>query len=349
MRLITKTTLLYLLLALAVFSIGGVITYQNVRKTVQEETDYALMAVLRLTVKSMKEGTPPSSLENRKIRIEEITAPEAFSPRPVFSDTLAMHFQLERMEQQRKASIVREINGVWYRLSVTDVIIELHDVYDGVLAIMVRLFIFLTISFLIFSFIIQNNLFKPFHQTLQSIRNFTLKGKDQLSFAKTSTKEFSELNEFVQQMTQKARQDYRSLKEFSENASHELQTPLAIAQGKLELLLSSPNLSEEQLVLVQDALTSISRMSRLGTGLGLIAKIENREFQTRSPMIFQNWLTKPFIVFRTYSPCGMSNYKPSFLRMYNCGSTPIWQRSFSTIFLKMRYITILQRAGLALN
>jgi signal transduction histidine kinase len=87
-------------------------------------------------------------------------------------------------------------------------------------------------------------------------------------------------------MTQKARQDYVTLKEFSENASHEMQTPIAIAKGKLELLLESKDLEPEQLGLIQSAQEALSKLSKMGKSLSLLTKIENQEFSNQKPIDF---------------------------------------------------------------
>jgi signal transduction histidine kinase len=79
-------------------------------------------------------------------------------------------------------------------------------------------------------------------------------------------------------MILKIQSDYRNLKEFSENASHEMQTPLAVAKGKLELLLQSKNTDEEELSLINSAYNSIDHLSKMGRSLGLLTKIENNEF-----------------------------------------------------------------------
>ena len=78
-------------------------------------------------------------------------------------------------------------------------------------------------------------------------------------------------------MTGKARADYRALKEFTENASHELQTPLAIIRGKLELLLESP-ITDQQGGQILSALNAIERLSKINHSLTLLNKLENREF-----------------------------------------------------------------------
>jgi signal transduction histidine kinase len=114
--------------------------------------------------------------------------------------------------------------------------------------------------------------------TLQAIKNFRLNDTSPILLQKTNTREFRELNQILDQMVQKIQSDYLSLKEFSENASHEMQTPLAVAKGKMELLLQSKNMDEEQLSLINSAYNSIDHLSKMGRSLGLLTKIENNEF-----------------------------------------------------------------------
>ena len=278
MNLITKTTLLYLLVAMLVFGAGGVVTFYLVQKEVQKETDFALRDNLNEITEEIKEGVPLSFLQRGKADITNLGA----APRDTFytfSDTLAPHPYLEgQMEPYRKVTAVRKIGGKYYKVSITDVFIETDDIYDVVVDIMLRLFIILSVAMLIFSFLITGWLFRPFQKTLDRIRSFNLKDQKVLELPNTSTKEFRQLNAFVAQMAYKARRDYLAVKEFSENASHEMQTPLAIARGKLELLLETPGLSDEQLGLVQAAQQNIDKLSKLGNALLLLTRIENKEF-----------------------------------------------------------------------
>ena len=79
-------------------------------------------------------------------------------------------------------------------------------------------------------------------------------------------------------MTDRINSDYLNLKEYTENASHEIQNPLAIINSKMELLLQSGNLDENQYKAVVDAYEASNRISRLNSTLILLAKIENRQF-----------------------------------------------------------------------
>ena len=91
MRLVTKITLLYVLLMFMVFSIGGIVTYNMVKDVVRQETDYALRSETRLVVQSIGEGKPINALENAKISITEIGMSTEEDNQGTYTDTLMMH------------------------------------------------------------------------------------------------------------------------------------------------------------------------------------------------------------------------------------------------------------------
>lgn len=276
MRLIIKATLLYLFLAMLVFGIGGVVIHSMVKKEVQKETDHALRTNLRLLLQSIEEGKPVDALQNRKVSIKALGPIEVENTKPVITDTMVMH--LDRLEPFRQLITIKVVNGQAYHFKLMDVFIESKDMYEGVVRTMVWLYAGLGLVLLIFGFLLSRWLFKPFQQILKKIANFNLKNEKPLDFPKTGTKEFNLLSQFIKEMTTKARGDYLALKEFSENASHEMQTPIAVAKGKLELLQEVPELKSEQLELLQSAQHSLHKLSKLGQALSLLTKIENKEF-----------------------------------------------------------------------
>jgi len=278
MRLITKTTLVYLFIALLVFGLGGYLTYQVLKRGVAKETDYSLSQNLGLLLNSIKERKPLDALENGKITIRKIPSSQVKDTLYAFSDTLAMHPYWKRLEPHRKLKVTRRVNGEYYQIQMIDNFLELDDLFNGVFGVLSRLFISLGVVLLLCSFLISRWLFKPFQRTLEQIKSFNLKSDEPIQLTTTSTKEFQQLNTFVSTMTAKANSDYQALKEFSENAAHEMQTPIAIAKGKLELLLEHPDLQSEQLQLIESAQTSLTKLSRLGQSLSLLTKIDNEEF-----------------------------------------------------------------------
>lgn len=295
MRLIIKTTLLYLFLAMLVFGVGGVVIHTLVKREVQRETDYALRSNLRMLIHSIEEGKPIDALENRKVTIEPVGIIHGSGTEPVMSDTLVKH--LGRLEPFRKLVTVKMINGEAYRFELVDVFIESQDMYEGVVRTISWLYLGLSLVLLIFGFLLSKWLFKPFHGILNKIGEFNLKSEKPIVLPKTATKEFNLLSRFINNMTTKARKDYLVLKEFSENASHEMQTPIAVAKGKLELLQESPELKPDQLQLLQSAQDSLHKLSKLGQALSLLTKIENKEFSTLQTVDFSKVVEKAWCNF----------------------------------------------------
>ncbi|RMF20833.1 MAG: hypothetical protein D6765_16390, partial [Bacteroidetes bacterium] len=253
MRLIVKTTLFYLALALLVFGLGGIGIYQGVKHEVQRETDYALLYDLQRIVQALERGHPDTALNTDKILIRRV---EHFRPAdtlPVFSDTIAPHAQLRRPELHRQVTVVKPVGDRAYHIQIREVFIEESDVLEGVVKIISRLFLVLSIVLILASFLLSKWLLRPLHLLLDRLSHFSLQDDTPLNLPQTSTQEFRQLIAFLEKLLHKARKDYRALKEFSENASHEIQTPLAVARGKLELLLESSDIQSEQLALIQEA------------------------------------------------------------------------------------------------
>jgi signal transduction histidine kinase len=181
------------------------------------------------------------------------------------------------MEPNLKVTAYRTVDDTSYYISTYGALVESDDITEAVTKILLWILGMQVIGALGVGFIVSSRLFRPFRKTLERIKNFTLQDKEPIPFEETKVKEFDALNRFVEDMTKKAVADYINLKEFAENASHELQTPLSIVQGKLELLTET-DLSPEQYQYVEDSQRSIKKLSRLSESLALLTKIENHEF-----------------------------------------------------------------------
>jgi len=299
MRLLLKVTLYYLIITLVVFGFGGIMTYNIFEKQVQQETDRYLISRLWSLQNSIENGESPYSFISSNLSIKEIDSSYE-ETRFAFSDTLADHPspRIDALEPHRKLIIVRKIHDKTFKIELFDVIVEQDDIYKGVFESQTRLFITLGAALVIFSFLVSTWLFRPFNITLQAIKNFRLNDTGNISLGTTKTKEFKELNEIIEQMVLKNQLDYKSLKEFSENASHEMQTPLAVVKGKLELLLQSKNLDEEQLSLINSSYESINHLSKMSRSLSLLTKIENNEFTNLTDFNFSEKLKKSIYDFK---------------------------------------------------
>lgn len=136
----------------------------------------------------------------------------------------------------------------------------------------------LLVSLILMLKLISKNLWAPFDDTLKRIEHFSLEKGALPQFTKSNIKEFNRLNSVLTQLIENNLNSYKIQKEFTENASHELQTPLAIFQTKLDLLIQQPNLTEQQAEIVQSLYEVSARLTRLNKNLLLLAKIDNRQY-----------------------------------------------------------------------
>ena len=154
-----------------------------------------------------------------------------------------------------------------------------QDIMAGMMIQYLLIFCVITIAMFITLRFFTRKLLKPFDDTLRKTEDFNLAQSDIPLFADTDIEEFNRLNQSLSRLMNKDKETYRIQKEFTENASHELQTPLAIIRSKLDLLMQE-NLGEKEMNLVSDLYQLTMRMGHLNRNLLLLAKIENAQYTT---------------------------------------------------------------------
>lgn len=139
------------------------------------------------------------------------------------------------------------------------------------LALMITLLIIL---FLTNKFILQG-VWKPFYGLLHQIKAYNISQSTDIQVTKNKIEEFDELNEAVHAMSLRVKNDFQHLKYFTENASHEMMTPLAVITAKLDTLIQDESLRPLQYDQINDIYSATSKLSRLNQSLLLLVKIEN--------------------------------------------------------------------------
>lgn len=280
MKLINKFILVYLIVTVIVLGIGGVLSYFIIQDELNTELKFRFLDRINRVTYLLERGKNFDSGRlrgsgDRNLIIQQL--PEKVESSTAIKDTMVWHERLQQMEPNLKVSAYRTVDDTSYFISTYGALVESDDITEAVVQILLWILGMQVIGAIGVGFIVSGRLFKPFRETLDRIRHFKLRDKKPITAEKTNVQEFDDLNIFVEEMTKKAVSDYQNLKEFAENASHELQTPLAIAQGKLELLTET-ELSEDQYQYVDATQRSIKKLSRLSESLGLLTKIENHEF-----------------------------------------------------------------------
>lgn len=115
----------------------------------------------------------------------------------------------------------------------------------------------------------------PFNRILSQIKTFNLNNGSPYFRVNSSVDEFNELNESVSAMITKIREDFREIKLFTENASHEMMTPIAVINSKLDNILQSSSLREEDSQSLQELYRAISKLNKISQSLLLLVKIEH--------------------------------------------------------------------------
>lgn len=144
----------------------------------------------------------------------------------------------------------------------------------------VVILVLILISLIIILQFLSRKLWRPFNQTLKLLDDFSIDTLKQPKLPETKVKEFAHLNDSLDRMMKNSMAVFQSQKEFTENASHELHTPLALMQSQLDILIQRPDLTEEQSEIVSAIYTDLNHLIRLNNNLLLLAKIENKNNKT---------------------------------------------------------------------
>ncbi|MDB4901137.1 MAG: yedV [Mucilaginibacter sp.] len=176
------------------------------------------------------------------------------------------------------------VGNKYYKVLIVESKVETQDLIRIIFTITIGVILFLLLVLLITNRLILNRLWQPFYNIMKELRLFNITDAKEIPKLDTSIDEFNELNNAVVTMTAKAKHDYKDLKTFTENASHELLTPIAVINSKLDTLIQTENFSERQSKLLNDLYSAVSRLSRLNQSLLLLVKIENKLLQDQQQM-----------------------------------------------------------------
>jgi len=175
-----------------------------------------------------------------------------------------------------------KINNAYFLLTVETIIEESEETVWAIAKLTFLFFILLIIGFLVLNRRLSYQLWKPFRHTLSQLKSFQLNKQSKIEFTKSNNVEFEELNTSLTKLIEQNISVYKSQKKFTENASHELQTPLALIKGKLDLLIQQESLTNKQYEIVEEINLALNRVSRINKNLLLLAKMENYQFEKNS-------------------------------------------------------------------
>jgi len=206
-----------------------------------------------------------------------------------FSDTVLI--ESGKYILYRKIDFSYFTSDQYYKISVlepqkkTDILVSKIVIMNVGLA-----FIFFLILFFVNRHSVNNTL-KIFYRTISKLEQFNLNNNDELHLDSAQLFEIKKMNSVIQKMADTIRKDFELQKEYTENVSHELQTPLAVINSKLDELMQSDNLTKHQMEQLSILMETTNRLSKINQALIFLTKIDNR-FYTKGSTFSVNQLLK---------------------------------------------------------
>lgn len=188
-------------------------------------------------------------------------------------------------------------NNTNYNVQIKESLVESEDLLKIILKLLISILLVLIVTLLFINYKIKQNIWTPFYKTLSELKNFRVDKTEDLHLEKSKINELNDLNFSLKELSSNNKKVYQSQKEFTENASHEIQTPLAIVQNNIDLFWQTENISENQANIINEISTATIRMSKLNQALLLLSKIENKQF-SETEVVNLNRLAEHF--FKNY-------------------------------------------------
>lgn len=284
MRLLSKSSLYFVVTSLVVFLLSGIGIYFLLQAIIHEEVDEALADQKSVMLQELREVNGFEHFILPKDSCLTI-GPEILGNSAVqteFSDTMIYSILDDELLPFRQIKFPATHNNQTRIITIKWSLIESDDLVEAITFSLFLVLVITIVSIIGLNFLSMRKLWQPFRNILEQIKMFDFRKMQGFEPVVTDITEFKELTNELVKMTAKLTHDYYSLKEFSENASHEMQTPLAIIQSKLELLFQQRDFDEKNLKALNAAYKATNRLSRLHHELNLLTRIENQEFKERA-------------------------------------------------------------------
>lgn len=277
MKLFTKYNRISIAATIFTFVLGSIAFYFVL--------DYVLTRQLKETLRSeqfeiihfVEEHHTLPEIQNTRHQWITVEKSTTILAKPLFKNAETFNPGENELESVKQLAFTIDVAGQYFLITVNKSKGETEDLLKLIILVTVGMIALI----LLFNFIINrklvNRIWQPFYTTIDHIKTYHISNRQPLQLSNEPIEELNLLNESLNTMTQSIHQDYQALKSFTENASHEMQTPLAVIRSKTEMLLQE-NISEEAIKQIIGIEDGIQKLSRLHQSLLLLTKIENTQF-----------------------------------------------------------------------
>jgi len=278
MKLLNLTNRYYIAIALVLLLVSSAFLAYRVLYLVDNEISEHMLFEKSEIAKQLEHQKGLQNLHlifGDRIEIEPI--PKFTSFRVNMTDTTFYDLYEKGKVPYRMMTYEQLVDGKSYRIKLARRLTETEQLAEGILATLLLVALDIIACFYFLNRWFSSKIWNPFYRALNVLKTFDLQKGGNTMFQRSQVDEFNALNAELSKLTDKVTRDYKNLREFTENMSHETQTPLAIIRSKLELLLQS-ELNETQLNQILSTLDSVNRLSKMNKGLIMLTRIDNDQY-----------------------------------------------------------------------
>lgn len=272
------------LLISVVLVVWAVIFYSIIVEEVNDETDDVLEDYSAMIIQNFLIGEPMPTNDDgsnntfflksvSRDSVEIVKRNEGFSNESIF-----VKYKKEDEPARVLRQVFRDAEDNYYEVTVITPTIDNDDLITAILRSLIILFVLLLVLILIINAYAVRSGLRPLHRFLVWLNNSDMETGELPKVKESKIEEIKELSKAIEVFARRGKKSFEEQKEFIGNASHELQTPIAICQNRLELLCQS-GLNEKQMEDVADCLSTLSRLAKLNKSLLMLSKIENGGFE----------------------------------------------------------------------
>jgi signal transduction histidine kinase len=278
-------TVLVMLISLPIFYfvLQNVLT-NNIDESLQDQ---------KILIISKLQNLKTENFVNFEDQINIEKNPQEIQSEKLFTDNVYNNVDKE-MESFRILQFSVKTSKNNFNVRVKQSLVESEDLMKTILYLLISILLILTATLFLINYEIKKKVWKPFYKTIEQLKNFRVDNLHGLNLKSSKISEFNDLNFSLNELSANNKKVYQSQKEFTENASHELQTPLAIVQNNIELFWQTDGISSTQAKILDDISNATVRMSKLNQSLLLLSKIENKQFSETQYVNF-NDITHQFL------------------------------------------------------
>lgn len=297
-KLLHKTSTVYLFFSAVLLIVSAPLFYYITERLYIEETDETLILHKNEFLKYSLPNLTTAEIQNwnkynRNIKIEPF---KNSGKDTIFYNSYydALDAEIEPY-RELNASILIEGNPYTYSARIN--LVEKEDLMKSIAILFLVIISLLLVGLFVITKRLSINLWKPFYETLNQIEKFEIDKSNHPKFTETNIEEFNRLNNSIEKLITKNTSIYHSQREFIENAAHELQTPLAVFQAKIDTLIQNADFTQEQYKMLSSLNDSVSRLNRLNKNLLLLSKMENDIYSEKQTINLNEAIEKHFDFF----------------------------------------------------